>query len=171
MSDSNQKKENNQDLSNIHLDKLLKICLIIGIVIVSSFIIYYLLNPEPGNVTFGILNKDKEAENYQEVASVNETISFYLSVGNNLDREFKFKFKIKKGDNNTVMSSSGSNGSLYLTLGNFTLPHNTNKLYGEYNISFSETGVNQIIIAELWQIKNEVEEFFNIMFLRLNITL
>ena len=43
-------------------------------------------------------------------------------------------------------------------------------MYGEYNISFSEVGDNQIIIAELWQIKSETEEFFNILYLRLNIT-
>ena len=169
----NEKSKNNEkdtNISNKHFEILLKVCLVIGIIIISGFIIYYIFTPEPGYVTFGILNENREAENYPTEVSVNETISFYLTVGNYLDREFNFRFKILKGNNDTVMSSSGSNGSPYLTLGNFTLEHNNETTFGDYNISFSEIGVNQIVIAELWQIKNEVEEFYNIIWLRLNIT-
>ena len=160
------KNDENKDRknSNKQFGILLKVCLVIGIIIISGFIIYYIF-------TFGILNENREAENYPTEVSVNETISFYLTVGNYLDREFNFRFKIKKGNNDTVMSSvMGSDGSLYLTLGNFTLEHNNEATFGYYNISFSEIGVNQIVIAELWQIKNEVEEFYNIIWLRLNIT-
>lgn len=167
------KNDENKDRknSNKQFGILLKVCLVIGIIIISGFIIYYIFTPEPGYVTFGILNENREAENYPTEVSVNETISFYLTVGNYLDREFNFRFKIKKGNNDTVMSSvMGSDGSLYLTSGNFTLEHNNEATFGYYNISFSEIGVNQIVIAELWQIKNEVEEFYNIIWLRLNIT-
>ncbi len=170
----NEKSKNNEkdtNISNKHFEILLKVCLVIGIIIISGFIIYYIFTPEPGYVTFGILNENREAEDYPTEVPVNETISFYLTVGNYLDREFNFRFKIKKGNNDTVMSSvMGSDGSLYLTLGNFTLEHNNETIFGDYNISFSEIGVNQIVIAELWQIKNEVEEFYNIIWLRLNIT-
>jgi len=166
------KKDESKDLkiSNRHFEKLLKICLIIGIIVVSGFIIYFILTPEPGYVTFGILNENQEATTYPTEASVNETISFYLTVENYLDRDFTFRFKIKKGNDTTSLSSTGSNGTLYLTEGNFTLNPNEFNMYGEYNISFSEVGDNQIIIAELWQIKSETEEFFNILYLRLNIT-
>ncbi|MFX1567313.1 MAG: DUF1616 domain-containing protein [Promethearchaeota archaeon] len=166
------KKEEKNDIktSNRHFDQVVKISLIIGIIIVSGFIVYYLLNPEPGYVTFGILNENQKAENYQTKASINETIPIYLSVGNYLDREFMFRFKIKKGNNNTVISSTGSNGTSYQTIGNFTLNPNELQIYGEYNVSFSEEGTNQIIIAELWQIKHEIEELFIIHYLRLNIT-
>ena len=170
----NEKSKNDENKDRKNRNKqfgiLLKVCLVIGIIIISGFIIYYIFTPEPGYVTFGILNENREAENYPTEVSVNETISFYLTVGNYLDREFNFRFKIKKGNNDTVMSSSGSNGSLYLTSGNFTLEHNNETIFGDYNISFPEIGVNQIVIAELWQIKNEVEEFYNIIWLRLNIT-
>ncbi|MFW9900075.1 MAG: hypothetical protein ACFFDY_02165 [Candidatus Thorarchaeota archaeon] len=164
------KEKNDTKISNKHFEMVVKISLIIGIIIVSSFIVYYLLNPEPGYVTFGILNENQKAENYQTEAPINETISFYLTVGNYLDREFMFRFKIKKGNNNTVLSSTGSNGTLYKTIGNFTLNPKEFRIYGEYNISFSEEGQNQIIIAELWQIKHEIEELFIIHYLRLNIT-
>jgi len=171
MNEINKKNEKiDSKTSNKHFEKLLKVCLIIGIVIVSGFIIYYVLTPEQGHVNFGILNEEQKAENYPTEATVNETITFYLTVGNYLDREFTFRFKIMKGNNYTLMSSSGSNGSLFLTVGNFILEPNDERIFGDYNITFSEVKTNQIIIAELWQIKNEVEEFYNIIYLRLNIT-
>jgi len=150
---------------------LLKISLIIGIVIVSGFIIYYILTPESGYVTLGILNEDKRAENYPTEATANESISFYVTVGNYLNRDFTFQIKIKKGNNNTVKSPSiPSNGTLDFTIGNFTLNHNNNWISVKLNVSFSELGENQIIIAELWQIKNDIEEYYNILWLQLNIT-
>lgn len=169
----NTKKNEKRDLknSNKHFEKLLKICLIIGIIVVSGFIIYYILTPEPGFVAYGILNENQEAGNYPTEAAANETISFYLTVENRLDREFMFGFKIKKGNVDTLLSSNNpSNGTLYQTIGNFSLSPNEIQIYGEYNISFTEVGEEQIIIAELWQIKHEIEEFFIIHYLRLNIT-
>ncbi len=156
--------------NNNLFEKLLKICLILGIIVVSGFILYFVLAPEPGYVNFGFLNENQEAGNYPTEASVNETISFYLTVENRLDRDFKFRFDIKRGNNTTFLSSSGSNGTLYQTIGNFTLDPNEFQIYGQYNISFSEVGENQIIIAELWQFKQEIEEFYSIVFIRLNIT-
>jgi uncharacterized membrane protein len=167
---TNDREKNDSKISEKHFEKIVKISLIIGIIIVSGFIIYYLLTPEPGYITFGILNDNQEAENYPTEAPINETISFYLKVENHLDKDLNFGFKIKKGNNDTIMSSSGSNGTLYLTLGNFTLNPNEGQIYGEYNITFSEAGENKIIIAELWTIENGIEAFFNIMFMRLNIT-
>jgi uncharacterized membrane protein len=124
----------NLKVSNNHFEKLLKISLILGIIVVSGFIIYFILTPEPGFITFGILNENQEAGNYQTEAAANETVSFFLTVGN------------------------------------FSLNPKEVQIYGEYNISFSDVGENQIIIAELWQIKHEIEEYFNILYLRLNIT-
>ena len=80
-------------MNNKYFEKLLKICLIFGILVISGFIIYVILTPEPGYVTFGILNENQEAGEYPTEASVNETISFYLTVENNLDRKFSFGFQ------------------------------------------------------------------------------
>lgn len=151
-------------------DTLLKICLIIGIIVISGFIIYHALKPEPGFVTFGLLNENQEAENYPTEASINESISFYLTVDNYLERDFAFNVKIKKGDNNTVMSSIGSNGTFEFLI-NGSLKHKEKWMSSKLNISFSQIGANQIIIAELWQnFESKPEEFFNILWLRLNIT-
>jgi uncharacterized membrane protein len=158
--------------SNKQFEILLKICLIIGIFIISSFILYYIFTPEPGYVTFGILNEDQKAEDYPTEAAVNESISFYVTVDNYLNKGFTFRIKIKKGDSNTVLSSIGSNGTLDSIIGNITLRNNENWISEKLNVSFSEVGVNQIIITELWQIISDFEEkFFNILWLRLNISL
>lgn len=165
------KEENNLKESNRQFGLLLKISLIIGILIVSGFIIYYVLNPEPGYVSFGILNEDEKAENYPTSANVNETIFFYAYVGNYLNRDFSFQVKIKKGNNQTLKSPrTPSNGTLAYTIGNFTLNHNDDWTSVQLNVSFSELGEEQIIIVELWQIKNNIEEYFNNAWMWLNIT-
>jgi len=168
---------NNNDVKEINksskkeFDTILKICLIAGIIIISGFIIYEALKPEPGYVTFGILNKNQEAENYPTTASINESIFFYLTVENYLDRDFSYQIQIKKGDNMTTMNpTSGSDGVLNFTIGNFTLKKKQSWLSEKLNVSFSEVGENQIIIVELWQIKNIEVKFYDILWLRLNIT-
>jgi len=148
---------------------LLTICLISGIVIISGFIIYHSLTPEPGYITFGILNENQEAEDYPTEASINETVFFYLTVENYLEHTFEFSIRVKKGDNDTVMSSAGSNGTLQFMINN-TLDHNETWMSEKLNISFSQIGENQIIIAELWQITQTSPEFFDILWIRLNIT-
>ncbi|GAI58931.1 unnamed protein product, partial [marine sediment metagenome] len=70
----------------------------------------------------------------------------------------------------TYMSSIGSNGTLEFTIGNITLDHKGNWISEQLNISFSQLGDNQKIIAELWQIKNNEVEFYNILWIRLNVT-
>ncbi|TKJ21156.1 MAG: hypothetical protein CEE43_10785 [Promethearchaeota archaeon Loki_b32] len=76
MNEKSNKKDSN--ISNKHFEILLKVCLVIGIIIISGFIIYYIFTPEPGYVTLGILNEDRRAENYPTEASVNESVFFLL---------------------------------------------------------------------------------------------
>ena len=164
-------EENNLKKSYKQFEVLLKISLIIGILIVSGFIIYYILTPEPGYVTFGILNEDKKAENYPTEASANETISFYVTVGNYINRDFTFQIKIKKGNNHTIRSSlNPSNGTLDFIIGNYTLNNNRNWISVKLNVSFIEIGETQIVIAELWQIEDDFEHYYTMLWLQLNIT-
>ena len=171
MSDGRIKDENQSNRqSKKQFDFLLKICLIIGIIVVSGFVIFYIFTPEPGYVTFGILNENQEAENYPIEASINDSVSFYLTVENKLATKFSFSIKIKKGNNNTILSSMGSNGTLEYEVNN-TLNYSNIWISNKLNVSFSQLGANQIIIAELWKIgSNEIEKFFDILWLRLNIT-
>ena len=153
-------------------DKILKILLIIGIVVVSGFIIYAILTPKPGYCYLGILNSDKKAENYRTDAEVDENITFYISVGNYLNRDFSFHIEILKGNNDTVLGPSPSlNATSFVNSSTFTLQHREVWISSAFNISFSQTGTNQIIIAELWEIPPVgIRRFFNVVYFRLNIT-
>ncbi|KKN71865.1 hypothetical protein LCGC14_0416140, partial [marine sediment metagenome] len=104
-------------------------------------------------------------------ATVNETISFYVNVGNYLNRNFSFQIQVKRGNKDTLMALNvPTNGSLGFIIGNFTLNDKEGWTSEQLNISFSEQGENQIIIAELWQIKNAEENFYSKVWMRLNIT-
>ncbi|MFX1503343.1 MAG: DUF1616 domain-containing protein [Promethearchaeota archaeon] len=159
------------EISNKQFEIILKFCLIAGIIIVSGFIIYYILTPEPGYTTFGILNEDQKAENYPTEASVNETIYFYVTVENHLNREFSFRIEILKGNNQTIVNSSGSINALsYYNTTKTSLMNNQFWISNKLNISFSQPGANQRLIVELWEVKDEIEVYNNILYLWLNIT-
>ncbi len=156
----------------IEFDKLLKLLLILGIIIISGFIIYAFLTPKPGRLYFGILNSDKKAEDYPTEAAVDANITFYISVGNYLNRDFSFRIEILKGDNETVLGSSPSlNAISFVNSSTFTLLHKAEWISNAFNISFSQPGNNQSIIAELWEIPTVgVRRFYDVVYLRLNIT-
>ena len=103
---------------------------------------------------------------------MNESIPFYITVGNYMNRVFSFQIKIKKGNNDTLMSPNiPSNDTLDIIIGNFTLIHKENWISERNNVSFSEPGENQKIIAEIWQIKNKVVDYYNDLWRWLNITI
>ncbi len=156
----------------IEFDKLLKLFLIIGIIIISGFIIYAFLTPKPGYWYLGILNSDKKAENYPTEATVDANITFYISVGNYLNRDFSFRIEILKGDNETVLGPSPSlNATSFVNSSTITLLHRVEWISNAFNISFSQPGNNQSIIAELWEIPSVgVRRFYDVVYIRLNIT-
>ena len=171
------KLDNTKDLNSLkknykEFNKILKILLIIGIIVLSGFIIYAVLTPEPGYTTFGLLNSDKKAENYPTNAARDENITFYVSVGNYLNRDFSFHIEILKGNNDTVLGPFPSlNATSFVNSSTITLPHNVDWISGAFNVSFSEVGTNQIIIAELWENPSVgIRRFYNMVYLRLNIT-
>ncbi len=171
------KMDNTMETSNLkknykEFEKILKILLIIGIIIISGFIIYALLTPKPGYWYLGILNSDKKAENYPTEAAVDENITFYISVGNYLNRDFSFHIEILKGNNETVLGSSPSlNASSFVNSSTITLLHGAEWISSAFNVSFSLLGNNQSIIAESWEIPSVgFRRFFDVVYLRLNIT-
>ena len=154
-----------------NFEKLVKISLLIGICVVTGFIIYYILTPEPGYIYFGVLKDGDELENYAIEAKTGENINFSVIVGNYMKRDYQFRVKVLKGDNNTIIYPGPSNGTLVYTLVNTTLTHGNTWISNIINVSFSETGANQLIIIEIWEIIEEMEYFFDILWLRLNITI
>jgi len=169
--DSENKNSKKVD-QNKQFEKILRISLIIAIVVISGFIVYYLLTPESGYVTFGILNSEKEAENYPTNSTVGQNVSFYISVGNYLKRDFSFRVEILRGDNNTILSPEGSSfATSVLNITDTTLKNKIQWTSSMLNVSFSVIGSNQTIIAELWEVdRNFFESFIMNTWLRLNIT-
>ena len=162
---------NRDDNTKYQFEKLVKISLLIGICVVSGFIIYYVLTPEPGYVYFGVLKDGEELENYTIQSKVSEPINFSVIVGNYMKRDYQFRVKILKGDNNTILYPGPSNGTLFYTFENKTLTHESVWVSNVISVNFTQPGSNQLIIVELWEIKSETDYFFNILWLRLNITL
>jgi uncharacterized membrane protein len=165
--DKNNIKKNYQEFN-----KILTALLIIGIIIISGFIVYAILTPEPGYITFGVLNSDKKAENYPTNATIGENVTFYVSVGNYLNRDFSFRIEILKGDNETVLKSTGSvNATSYLNTSTILLPHGNSWVSSAFNVSFSEPGYNQTIIAELWETNvSPKDRYWEMAWMRINVT-
>jgi len=173
MSKVNERQQSNKINRNYkEFDKYLKLLLIIGIIVVSGFMIYAFLAPKPGDWYLGILNSDKKAENYPSEIAVGENITFYISVGNYLNRDFSFHIEILKGDNDTVLGSSPSiDATSFLNSSTITLLHSAEWISKAFNVSFSQPGSNQSIIAELWEIPSVgVRRFYDVVFIRLNVT-
>lgn len=164
-------KNNRENNANYHFDKLLKISLLIGIFVVSGFIIYYLFSPEPGYYTFGILNSEKRAENYPTNATVGENVSVYCTVGNYLNRDLTFHVKVLRGDNTTIKEPEGSiNATFLYNTSRITLNHKKTWISKRLNVLFPLPGPNQSIIVELWEIlSNSNEKYLEILWVILTI--
>jgi uncharacterized membrane protein len=164
-------EEAEKRINNLQLDKIIKVSLIFGIIIVSGFIAYYIFFPEEGYVGFGILNEDKKAEDYPTTAMVNETIKFYVTVENELDHDFTFKVLIFLGDENTDLSSEGSDHANKTdTTEKVTLHPKKEWISDKLSVSFPENGTDKLIITELWKYNEDnSREFWDILYLRLTI--
>jgi len=166
------KGKNNQENNAKHqFEKLLKISLIIGIFVVSGFIIYYILKPEPGYYIFGILNSEKRAENYPTNSTVGENVSVYCTVGNYLNRDLTFHVKVLRGDNTTIKKPEGSiNATFLYNTSRITLNHKKTWVSERLNVSFPLPGPDQSIIVELWEIhSNNNETYLEILWVILTI--
>ncbi|MBD3254827.1 MAG: DUF1616 domain-containing protein [Candidatus Lokiarchaeota archaeon] len=167
----NRKDDVQQEDANRTFKKLVKVCLLMGIIIVSGFIVFYLLTPEEGYIGFGILNSREEAEDYPTVVRTNQPVEFYITVENELDRPFSFKLKIYKGDNFTKLSSDGSEYAHYnYSTDKEKLRQGEEWMSDKLSITFNTNGSGQILIVELWEYSDENgREFYDILWLRLNV--
>lgn len=174
MSKTSDKERNKEEVGRtLHqFQKSLTIILLFAIILISGFIIVYLINPKPGHVTFGILNEEQKAEDYPTSVKVGQAVNLYVYVGNSLVTHFSFRIKIFKGDENSQLSSSGSsNVNLDRTIGDFTLSEGEDWLSEKQSIIFNTVGDYQVIVIELWEIRNNnIEIFSNILWIRLNVT-
>ena len=175
MTKANKHKEKAElELENIQFQKILKISLLMGIIIVSGFIGYYIwyysVSHEEDHIGFGILNHRKEAEDYTTVAYVDQPIDFYVTVENELSREFTFKVRVYRGPAHTQLSSDGSQNAIHLfSTDKETLRPGEDWESDELTITFPENGSNQVLLVELWEYPEGDRDFYDILWLRIHI--
>lgn len=151
MEEKNRKKIS-IDLSNKHFQKIVTVCLLIGIITVFGFIVYYVLTPEEGFINFGVLDQNQKVENIPENATVGEDIYFFLNLENYMKRDFSFYIKILTGDNTTVLSKDPGIGNLNQTLPTVTLADGESWMSANLSMSFWNTNNNpKRIIFEVWE--------------------
>lgn len=161
------------ELSNKHFQKIVTVCLLIGIITIFGFIIYYVLTPEEGSISLGILNENQEAKNPQENLTFGKDVTFYISVVNHLKRDAEFKIYVLKGNSTTanLLHHNESGAIVNYTISNIKIKDGEEWLSDPQNISFYELGENHMVIVELWEILSGGSEKFWIHdWFRLNIT-
>ena len=152
-------------------NKIVTISLLAGILVISSFLIFLIINPEPGFITFSVLNEEQKMQSYPTNATIGENISFYAAVDNHLGKDLTFNVKILKGDNNTIINETGCYDALLnSTIGNYTLNDKQFWISEQLKITFYSIGL-RIIILELCVVPQfGIENFYDVLTLHLNIT-
>ena len=140
--------------SGLTLEKITKIVLIAGIIVISGAMIYTFTKPEEPDLLFFILNENQELKDFQTNSTVGENVSVYAMIENHLGNPEDFSIRVYRGNSN--MSTNISIGvsenvnAVYLYNYTYTLENGQSIISDMINVSFYETGVNQAIILELW---------------------
>ncbi len=94
------------------------------------------------------------------------------ALSNYLNRDFSFHLEILKGNNDTVLGPFPSiNATTFVNSSTITLQHREVWISSAFNVSFSQAGANQTIIAELWEVPSAgIRRFYDVVYVRLNIT-
>jgi hypothetical protein len=147
-------KEETKD-KGIDFHRVTRVLLILGLIGVSSAMLYSLLNPEKEpDVIFILLNEDKQMKDYPTQANVDAAIILCAYVENMLGDGAEFSLRVYTGANITLDEYIGvinnANASLQQTI-DFNLKHNSEWISEPISSSFSQKGENYEIIMELWQ--------------------
>jgi uncharacterized membrane protein len=156
------------------LEKPTRAILLIGIIIVSSFIIYDLTRPKEKFVLFSVLNQDKQLGNYTSELKVNESIAFFFYVENHLQQGTDFSVRIYLGNEySKIIPKTGVyNGT---SIANYTttskLENNANWTSSQIIYKFTQSGI-QFIGLELWKKTDNNWQYCEnyTLFLRVNVT-
>ena len=166
------KEQSDIEIASLQFQRLLRFSLISGILIVSGFIVYYILVPEEGYIGFGILNHDERAENYPTTGKVNQSIGFYVTVDNELDHDFTFKLIILLGNEDTKLTpdEGSKHANKTSTTEKETLKPEEHWMSDKLYASFPYNGTDQILIVELWKYNaDNSREFWDILWLRIDV--
>jgi uncharacterized membrane protein len=140
--------------SGLTLEKITKIVLIAGIIIISGAMIYTFTKPEEQDVLFFILNENQEMKDYQTNSTVGENVSVYAFIENYLGYSENFSVRVYRGNSNiSINVSIGVSENInatYLFNYTYTIENEKSIISDVINIPFFETGLNQKILLELW---------------------
>ena len=139
--------------SGLTLDKITKIVLITGIIIISGAMIYTFTKTEEPDLLFFILNENQELKDYQTNSTVGENVSVYAMIENHLGQTENFSVRVYRGNanisSNVSIGVSENINATYLYNYTYVLENEQSMISDVINVSFSETGLNKLII-ELW---------------------
>ncbi len=140
--------------SGLTLEKITKIVLIAGIIVISGAMIYTFTKPEEQDVLFFILNENQELKDFQTNSTVGENVSVYVLIENHLGYTEDFAVRVYRGNSNIStnisIGVSENVNAVYLYNHTYTLENEKSMISDMINVSFYETGLNQSIIIELW---------------------
>jgi len=86
--------------SGLTLEKITKIVLIAGIIIISGAMIYTFTKTEEPDLLFFILNENQELKDYQTNSTVGENVSVYAMIENHLGKTEDFSVRVYRGNSN-----------------------------------------------------------------------
>ncbi len=160
--------------SGLTLEKMTKIVLIVGIIIISGAMIYTFTKPEEQDVLFFILNENQELKDFPTNSSVGENVSIHALIENHLGYTENFLVRVYRGNtdisiNKSIGVSENVNAD-YLYNYTYTLENEQSLISDMINVTFFETGLNSLII-ELWINSDNGWEYYPnyILFLRISI--
>ena len=140
--------------SGLTLEKITKIVLIAGIIIISGAMIYAFTKTEEPDVLFFVLNENQELKDFQTNSTVGENVSVYAFIENHLGYSENFSVRVYRGNANlSVNVSIGVSENVnaaYLFNYTYTIEHEQTKISDMINVPFYEAGLNQTILLELW---------------------
>ncbi len=140
--------------SGLTLEKITKIILIAGIIVISGAMIYTFTKTEEPDLLFFILNENQELKDYQTNSTVGENVSVYAMIENHLGKTEDFSVRVYRGNSNistnVSIGVSENINATYLFNYTYTLENEQTKISDMINVTFYESGPDQKIILELW---------------------
>ena len=92
--------------SGLTLEKITKIVLIAGIIVISGAMIYTFTKPEEPDLLFFLLNENQEMKDFQTNSTVGENVSVYTFIENQLGQTENFSVRVYRGNSDISINKS-----------------------------------------------------------------
>ncbi len=144
-------------ISDLSLEKITRIVLIVGIISVSGAIVYTLTSPKEDDILFFLLNEEQMLKDYPTNVTQGNKVIIHIFIQNLMHETKNFQIHIYRGYSDTYIDpevSIISNPNVTsVKVQNIVLANEEQWISDPIEVEFTEIGDNQLIICELW-IKN-----------------